>query len=56
MGSSRQFVALLHKNVLLQTRSRKTLFGLGGWGALAAQVCIVHVVRALNALAVACNT
>ncbi|KAF5833388.1 hypothetical protein DUNSADRAFT_10320 [Dunaliella salina] len=37
-----QFRALLHKNVLLQTRDRKSPLGgkLGGWGAFAFQLCV----------------
>ncbi len=35
---ARQFLALVHKNLILQVRSRKTFLGIGGWGALFLQV------------------
>lgn len=34
----RQFAAVLHKNLLLQTRARKSILGIGGWGALLLQL------------------
>ncbi len=35
-----QFFALLRKNFTLQTRSRKTVLGIGGWGALLVQIVL----------------
>lgn len=34
----KQFLAVTGKNFILQTRSRKSFLGLGGWGALLIQV------------------
>lgn len=34
----RQFAAVVKKNLILQTRSRNTVLGIGGWGALILQV------------------
>ena len=34
----RQFAAVLQKNLILQTRSRRTILGIGGWGALLIQI------------------
>lgn len=39
VSRARQFLAVLHKNFILQTRSRRTA-GLGGWGALLIQVLL----------------
>jgi hypothetical protein len=36
--ATQQFVAVLRKNIILLTRSRKTIFGLGGWAALLIQI------------------
>lgn len=36
----RQFAAVLHKNVILQIRSRRTTLGLGGWGSLIFQILV----------------
>lgn len=35
-----QFTAVLKKNFILQTRSRKALFGIGGWAALLLEVFV----------------
>ena len=35
-----QFAAVLKKNFILQTRSRKALFGIGGWAALLLEVFV----------------
>lgn len=35
-----QFSAVLKKNFILQTRSRKAFFGIGGWGALLLEMFI----------------
>lgn len=35
-----QFAAVLKKNFILQTRSRKALFGIGGWAALLLEMFI----------------
>ena len=40
MSSGRQFLALLRKNVLLQTRARKNWLGLTSWGALALEILL----------------
>ena len=40
MSFSRQFLALLRKNLLLQTRARKNWLGLTSWGALALEILL----------------
>lgn len=37
---SRQFLAVLKKNFILQTRGRRSLLGISGWGALVLQVML----------------
>ena len=50
--TAQQFCAVLRKNFLLQTRSRKACCGIGGWAALLIEVntgdalkllCVLHV-------------
>lgn len=36
----RQFGAVLRKNFLLQTRSRRLCWGMAGWAGLAVEVCV----------------
>ena len=40
MTFGRQFWALLRKNLLLQTRARKSWLGLTSWGALAVEILL----------------
>lgn len=42
MSRRAQFTALLHKNVLLSTRNKKSLFGnkLSGWGGYLVQLLV----------------
>ena len=35
-----QFAAVLRKNFIIQTRSRKAFFGIGGWAALLLEVFV----------------
>jgi hypothetical protein len=37
---ARQFLAVLQKNIILQTRSGRSWFGLGGWAALVVQILV----------------
>lgn len=39
-SKTRQFLAVLHKNFLLQVRSRKSFLGVGGWGAFVLQLLV----------------
>eukprot|EP00878_Enallax_costatus_P023234 GHUV01024702.1.p1 GENE.GHUV01024702.1~~GHUV01024702.1.p1 ORF type:complete len:115 (+),score=10.22 GHUV01024702.1:437-781(+) len=36
----RQFSAVLRKNFILQTRSRRSILGISGWGALVVQILL----------------
>ncbi|KXZ53111.1 hypothetical protein GPECTOR_7g1001 [Gonium pectorale] len=40
MNKTRQFLAVLKKNFILQTRGRKSLLGLGGWAGLILQLLL----------------
>ncbi|KAG2483446.1 hypothetical protein HYH03_017700 [Edaphochlamys debaryana] len=40
LNRTRQFLAVLRKNLVLQTRSRKSLLGVGGWAGLLLQLLL----------------